>query len=543
MKKSGCCGKPEKRCCESVIIDTLPVIIKKSGNYALKCNLTYNNLDICHIGIDIKADNVNLDLRNHVGTINAGHPGTFIRIGKYKNISISNGAIRGSIPVDNTVATDLNAIKLEGAVSFRAENLYFQDFRQGIWMPHGFLNEMISVRKCNFKDIYGRTVTDTEIFEELLFFSISLGGFQCKGIIIEDCQFIWDPLGGPDPTTGNPGIAFVGFNAPYNGIAFNGIIKNCNFIEATTGILWFPQGENHGTLLIENVNILMSNRALTFTFYAGMILCCSDVNCLCPSIKVTNCTIGSNGVPLLPYDGIGVPSARSCIIDGCSFSLPNIAPFYTCIYAGLADVGSAADNIIIRNCAFSGTCSVPNNNASLIDAIVLFKARGALIEHNQFTDSCNTALTVTSFQGFNPEVTIMNNVFSSNPGIAVNIDSSVTGTIIQGNIFKRNGVGVNLNATSSNTVVSGNTLHLNGQNIVSNGSVGNFIINNLETSPEPQAPCVTCSGNVLKMNPEMKILVAKGLKNAKRYEGKFPTFKSYLIEQMLSEDNQSDRKE
>ncbi len=134
-------------CRKTILINHLPVIIRESGNYAIKRDLIYKNKDCRNFGINIKANNVNIDLCGNTLSIRKGHQGSLIRIKGRKNINIKNGQLQGPHLVDHTTATDLDGIRLKDAHNVNVSGINFQNISNGIRVD---TFENVTIRDCLF---------------------------------------------------------------------------------------------------------------------------------------------------------------------------------------------------------------------------------------------------------------------------------------------------------------------------------------------------------------------------------------------------------
>lgn len=467
-------------------INALPYTINVSGRYIIGSNLIFANTGP-FIGIDVTVSDVDIDLGNYSLTINAGNPGSLIRLAEdVKCISIHHGTLKGSVPVDNTSATDFDGVRVEGACNVHVYNVCFQDLRHGVWLPADYNNDNLKVECCQFKDIFSREyVSFPDEYVTLEWWGVSIGGFRIRNLHIEKCDFVYDESGGPFPLYAT--IAFNGFDydpeVDYNGFADNGIIKDCNLANCGLGIAWWPEGNTHGSLTIENCNFLQTPGV---NFLLTMIqLCCAAPDCVCRSLHVRNCNFQAKQPTPDWAEGIAVPSGHSVLIENNTFSLP----FYISedgylggsITIGNGAEGSVVENCKIKNCTFQGHTQ---------RHIASWKANALLIEDCQFNNGCGNAVLLSNgnnidLENIGTQATLKNNVFANNPGNGVKVETGASQAILLGNTFTKCGHAVDIDNETVLPLIKDNTFYRNAVDIVGNA----IQIGNIHSSREQPDSC------------------------------------------------------
>ena len=241
-------------CCKTTKICHLPFVITKSGKYCLCDDLVYANDDPKHVAIDIQADNVQIDLCSH--SISIAPNTTFdpdgfessisaiFFINDQRNITIHDGQLQGTKPVDNTRSTDWSAVRLIGGNTIELHRVNIKDVREGVSLS---LTDPIETRniicdQCTFTDNYTRS------FEPSFtgFRGAAIAGRRINGLRVTRCTF--EHTRGSNPFGSNLASAEIAFDSeveppsPQSGFANNALISECSFIRTDLNINWNPAG-------------------------------------------------------------------------------------------------------------------------------------------------------------------------------------------------------------------------------------------------------------------------------------------------------------
>lgn len=237
-----------------VIIDKLPYAITESGNYSLSHDLDATNLDHQY-AIAISANDVNLDLGQHVLTLNTWSKG--IIAGNVSNLSIHHGTIMANHP---TGGMDSWAMELYNVTHATFDKITFLNVCVGAFLTNctdhlitdckfdsnyfSIWNDNtkgVTVRDCSFSSVLDsikvlHSAEDLVVhrcnFHTFLAACIELygDGKQTSNVDIDDCKFLIDY------TSASYGIKLVGDIA-------NAKIRNCTFLnngEPSPAIICHP---------------------------------------------------------------------------------------------------------------------------------------------------------------------------------------------------------------------------------------------------------------------------------------------------------------
>jgi hypothetical protein len=449
-----CCGCAITKIKQS----DLPFTIISSGAYILDEDVSQSGNAAITIN---SAENVTLDLCSHKIFVNNG-PAQAIKIVSSRNVTIKNGMLRGTTGFLDA-STDLDGIRCETVDGLSVENVYFSELRHGIFGPYNQDNSMFNITKCQFVDIYGRMapeIVDQQTLEEYLaleWIGTGIGGFRQQGIHVTQCDF--NNLNPPDwlaepqlPT--NAMIVFGGFEfLDFGGLADNGFVSECNFINHNFAFAWWPEGDTHGTLIVEKCNFTSSPQVQ----WPALQVCCSAPDCVCRSEIIRECTFKC----FAPFaskqaEGIALPSAHSTLIENCVFSLPYNVDDGAYV-GGPITIGNGASGSVYSNTTIRG-CSFDDMTANHVAA---YKGSALLIDNCQFSKALKNAVLLSGLDGEFADAYIKKCAFTNNYQNGVGIDAGVSGIVLEDNLFKLCKTGVKIDPAASKILINDSTFFMN----------------------------------------------------------------------------------
>ena len=416
--KNCCCGRKEKpkscKCqpsCRRInFIDqrNLPIEITDAGYYALRENLLFETVGAAQNAITVAANNVTIDLCDHVLSISPNNVGIFADI--IFNLTIQNGTIASTEPA--TLAGN-NAITLLNAVHVIVDNMIIRNVNIGVSAgifavapgPNtpGVIDLQISnttfeqpspravraialansqgvrIEKCTFVQIGGiNTGAATGLFSDV------------SDIVINDCQLL--NANGLSNATGFS-IQIV------NRDGSNYAIDNCQFNNNALGVIVATFAQTITGICGRNISIRNSK----FTNNTNSAVNVQSINGQISNAIIENCSVnkslqGFRGISFgeitkdviirncdLTNMGFGGINGRAIeflgeglLVENCNMHADPTNDL-TLAYIGNNILGTAflpGRNIIFKNCTFSNPQAVPR-----FSALTIYYADGVLIDN------------------------------------------------------------------------------------------------------------------------------------------------------------------
>lgn len=421
----------------------IPFVIKKSGEYTLRENVSYMG---SQNAITIVADNVKLDLEGHFIKL-TNNNATGILVNNVSEFTITSDAIYNvSLLTQNGIG-----IHVIGSVKGLIENILTQNNFDGLLIED---SSNIRIKNSQFLDALdaGALVMGAEnIHFDACVFNGSGNGLAFKGLN-QDCTIIDSDF--PDAVFQNLYVQQI------SGL----IVENCSFTNTTTG-----------SSPTKPALVQFGDALLTQT--------CSDVimkNCTIVNRPSHAPTLG-NTAP----EGIGIYNGSGFLVDSCVIDIDNTnqdpAADLSGIHIsnpGLGASGTIASNVIIRNCIVQGPATdgiypdVGTSNVVIEDCLVT----GAL------KDGIFLAGTTAC--------TVKNNTVTNNQTNGIFVGETSVSNAIYGNTVNSNGSnpivlsldpmgnGISIASDSSNNIVYSNVVFNNAVNGINDQGTGNQIFNN-----------------------------------------------------------------
>ncbi|MBS0655275.1 MAG: right-handed parallel beta-helix repeat-containing protein [Verrucomicrobia bacterium] len=486
-----------EQCKDVTVITTLPYTITASGFYCLGADAILAPTTITTPAITVTANNVDIDLADHVILLNTLMPG--ISATDVSNLSIHDGTIQA---VATSTNANSNAILLSGDSYVSLENLIL-------------LNTNVGVNSGDSTDV--------------LIFNCKFAGEGSDGVlvpadttfldlIIDSCEFTDPPteiaiLGGgenfsvhetnfsnassagiaitPDSTVSNVEVSdcdFYNCNATIILGSATGAtqdvvsteIRNCRFSEVgagnASGIL-FQNGEG---LLVENCAF----QSATANTVSLLSIVSSSTTAVVQDALVRSCTFSNAGANA-NFNTIIIGSAQGVILEDC---VVDANPSAGANVAVLNTNGSvASSDTSIRSCVIRGasigiychgavsveidSCLIEENTQ---DGVLLFDTHNSVVKNSTITTATGgSGIGLTNGSSVN---TIFNNSVQGHfTGIL--LDTNSPNNNVVGNIVTDNGGDGIYIGSGTNTIID-NKVDRNGANGISNGGSNNNISGN-----------------------------------------------------------------
>ncbi|MBS0654250.1 MAG: right-handed parallel beta-helix repeat-containing protein [Verrucomicrobia bacterium] len=476
-------------CKEPIAICELPVTISKSGFYCLAKNvrLECNTTDAA---ITVEADNVDIDLSNHVITLSASTSGIFAS--DVNNLRVHGGTIQSAHTSANE---NSNAILLSGVTDATFQDLILKNTFTGVDMSN-CIDVLFS--NCAFAGQgYEAMRVDT--------------GTNFQGLTIERCDF--------GPTLFHIGINSNGQDVTLRSCSFTGAaisfgvfegeltnleISNCNFFNTVYGIglggttlntqirnCQFAQSSDAAVSLFNGQGLIIEDctfQAASNNADALLLVAAGDPTVTVADVVVRNSTFSSpQAAP--GFDTILIASAQGILIDSCIIDA-NPAPFIDFFPANVhiinANNATASSDIKVRSCIIRNSASYgiycdgiqvdPTSPFAIeIDSCLIdgHTFAGVFFDSAQSCTIKNSIITGTtsgpgiSVSDGSQSITILNNTIVNNAAQGIAIDAiSPSNNVIDNTVTDNGGDGIFI--ASSGVTVKNNAVSRNGGNGINN---------------------------------------------------------------------------
>ncbi|MBS0654249.1 MAG: right-handed parallel beta-helix repeat-containing protein, partial [Verrucomicrobia bacterium] len=324
--KSSSSDSSSDDCRKVHVIHKLPYTIRKSGFYCLHKDVDLQN-DTTKAAIRVYANNVDIDLANHVITLSPTIAGIFAA--NVTNLSVHNGTIQTVAPSTNV---NSNAVLLSGVSYASFKNLSLLSTNNGASMSN-CTDVLFSSCAFSGQGSKGIFVPDSTTFQ---------------GLTIESCDFDQIPnaeiliqSGGQDLSIhkcrfSNAGIITVGV-APLNSPVSNVEIADCDFS-----------------------NLSFSGIVLGAPFAPTKPV----VNAAIQNCRFAQ--VGATALLALNTQGLLV---EDCLFQGASSNAFNL------LGIAASDPTAAVTDTIVRDCTFNSPLAAPG-----FDPVFIGSAQGVLLE-------------------------------------------------------------------------------------------------------------------------------------------------------------------
>ncbi|MBS0656473.1 MAG: right-handed parallel beta-helix repeat-containing protein [Verrucomicrobia bacterium] len=487
-------------CTERTLISSLPVTICESGAYCIA-------QDLClpltaSAAITVEADNVDIDLGNHVITVDPSTAG--IAASDVCNLRIHNGTIRSLSPAAAPTSVGLLLVNVTHG---SYEQIVFVDTSSGATFAN--------CSDQSFSNCQMNLTGDSP-------YAVGIGGQSSMGLTVDNCLF--NQIAATSPN------AFAVCVQACNDVA----VQNCKFLN--------PAGNYTSIALAATTNVEISDCTIVGSNTGGQsaaislnsatnvaiqyceLLNCSDIGLQALSYQnlvVENCAFtatSNNNLSLVQLGGnTSMEAATDAIVRNCTFSCPQAANEFDNV--GLLGVQGA----LFENCLFdsnpSGTNMYTPANFHVADDYAGNACSGIKLLHSILrSDAANHILVDSPNVGINMNaaITIDNCLIDSAllSGVALNFANTCTvkncdstnngnsgislsggsqGCMLLNNSCVHNqGDGIQVDATSTNNSALKNRCSNNGGNGINNegGATNQFF----ENSACSNGTSPNCSG-------------------------------------------------
>ena len=454
-------------------ITSVPFICDVPGKYCVTEDLEYNGTQSA---IMVTANNVSINFHNHSLKLSQS-TATGIFAEDVEELVIENDKIWAPMPVANPSSIAIHLVNVDKAT---ISNVFTENTSQGVQVEQ---STDVLFTHCRFKDHIGGDATNGFSralnilasahvrIEDSICSGNSSAGYSiqlrlqqsCKDCRISRCDFLdagWaigaisiDGLLIEDSTITAPADAFYNFiqagsNQPFE--CNNLIVRNCTFMNkaARSDFDGIILSEGHGCIL-DTLAITINQpfdvsyipAAINIGPYVGTLI----KDCVLPGTssngvkmiqtrdaKMDNCIVNSNSGPIV------MQSSTDCAIKNC-----NIGSSVGKV--GLTTASSRAVDI--------DSCFISNQPIG----IEVLQGQDITIRNSKIDQCQNQAIAVVGAS----DVTILNNVISSNPGDGISIfPGSSFVQALENSIFNNGGYGIFVQANE--TIVRGNKVSQNG---------------------------------------------------------------------------------